>query len=282
MNKLAPELVREKIDSVDSLPTIPSVVKKMCAIVESPNTSAQDLGNLISRDQVLSAKVLKLVNSPFYGFSGRISTITHAIVLLGFNVVKGIVLSASVFDIMEQTFKGLWKHSLGTSVVAQYLAKRYGIAEPEEVSVAGLLHDLGKVAINTVFPKYFESILDYQQKNNSYLFESERNVLGVDHAIIGSWLAKHWNLPLSLQEPIKYHHFPHRSQFTKKRTSIVFLSDMLVKALGFGTSGDNNLVQSIPPFVLKVLDIKNFEQELGEILPDIKEILDEAMDFSLV
>lgn len=281
MEKMPIERVREKIRSVNSLPTIPSVVKKMCTMVESPTTSANDLGELISKDQVLSAKVLKLVNSPFYGFSGRISTITHAIVLLGFNVVKGIVLSASVFDIMEQTFQGLWKHSLGCSVICQYMARRLQVKDPEEISVAGLLHDLGKVAISTEFPHHFEEILAYQKKHDAYLHDAEIQVLGVDHAMVGSWLTKHWNLPSSLQEPVYCHHNPKRAKHTQTQTAIVAFSNNLTKALGFGSSGDDNAVGSIDPLLLRALDL-DLKRDMPEILAETRDLLDEASDFDMV
>ena len=95
---------------IQSLPTLPRVVEKLMTMVESPDVSPKDVGKLISSDQVLGARVLRLVNSPFYGFPGRISSISHAIILLGFNVIKGVVLSASVFDLMERTMVGLWEH----------------------------------------------------------------------------------------------------------------------------------------------------------------------------
>ncbi|HDM32619.1 MAG TPA: HDOD domain-containing protein, partial [Deltaproteobacteria bacterium] len=137
------ERIKSITKKIQSLPTLPPVVKKLTKMVESPDVTARDLGKLISSDQVLSAKVLKLVNSPFYGFPGRISSISHAIILLGFNVIKGVVLSASVFDLMEQSMVGLWEHSLACAIVAGTISRGLDIPEPEEVSTAALLHDIG-------------------------------------------------------------------------------------------------------------------------------------------
>ncbi|HNU75506.1 MAG TPA: HDOD domain-containing protein, partial [Deltaproteobacteria bacterium] len=144
---------------IQSLPTLPPVVKKLTTMVESPDVTAKDVGKLISSDQVLSAKVLKLVNSPFYGFPGRISSISHAIILLGFDVIKGVVLSASVFDVMEKSMEGLWEHSLGSAIISGTISRALGLKEPEEVSTAALLHDIGKVLVRVSLSEDYDQIV---------------------------------------------------------------------------------------------------------------------------
>ncbi|HOS96772.1 MAG TPA: HDOD domain-containing protein, partial [Deltaproteobacteria bacterium] len=145
---------------IQSLPTLPKVVEKLMTMVESPDVSPKDVGKLISSDQVLGARVLRLVNSPFYGFPGRISSISHAIILLGFNVIKGVVLSASVFDLMERSMVGLWEHSLGSAIVSGAISRKLGLAEPEEISTAALLHDIGKVLVRVSLSADYDRIVD--------------------------------------------------------------------------------------------------------------------------
>jgi len=139
---------------VKSIPTLPTVLTELSRRMEDPKTSSEDLAQVIQQDQAISSKVLKLVNSPFYGYSGRIHTINQGIVILGFNAVKNLVLSTSVMEAFKSTESGenfrmdqLWVHSAAVAGVAKLLAERAGVIDPEEAFVAGLLHDIGKVGI---------------------------------------------------------------------------------------------------------------------------------------
>ena len=128
-----------QILAVKDLPTLPGVLTEVSALVENPDSSTDQISKVIAKDQVLSAKVLKMVNSPVYGFPGRIGSIQHALVLLGFNVIKGIIISTSVFDVMNEHMRGLWEHSLGCALASSAVARAIGCKDPEEYAVAGLL-----------------------------------------------------------------------------------------------------------------------------------------------
>ena len=145
--------LRQRVEKLGQLPTLPHVVQRIVSMVDRPETSAEDLGRLIEKDQVLSAKVLRLANSPFYGFPARIASVSHAVVVLGLNVVKGLTLGATIFDLMKNAgMDDLWRHSLGVAMMAHILAVRAGHKSSEEVFVAGLLHDLGKVVLYSKLP----------------------------------------------------------------------------------------------------------------------------------
>lgn len=231
---------------IQGLPTLPHVVEKLTKVVESPESTAKEVGKLIASDQVLGAKVLKLVNSPFYGFPGRISSISHAIILLGFNVIKGVVLSASVFDLMERSMVGLWEHSLGCAVTAGTIARRLGLAEPEEISTAALLHDIGKVLIKVSLSDDYEKIVRVVEKEKVSFRDAEVSILGIDHAEIGSWLSNEWNLPEKLTIPIAFHHTPENTLRLKDRAAVVHIADSITRAFGIGFGGD--------PWVQKISD----------------------------
>jgi putative nucleotidyltransferase with HDIG domain len=226
------------ISRIQSLPTLPQVVQKLTTMVESPDVTAQEVGKLISSDQVLGAKVLRLVNSPFYGFPGRISSITHSIILLGFNVIKGVVLSASVFDLMEQSMVGLWEHSLGSAIIAGSISRTLGLAEPEEIATACLLHDIGKVLVRVSLQDDYEKIAVLVNKEGKTFREAELEILGVDHAEVGGWLAHEWNLPDRLAIPIEFHHNPAGAKKFQDRVAVVNIADGLVRAWGIGSGGD--------------------------------------------
>ena len=144
---------KDQILAAKDLPTLPKVLDEVSRLVKDPDSSTEQIAKLISMDQVLSAKVLKMVNSPIYGFSGRISSIHHALVLLGFNVLRGVVVSTSVMDIMTQNMVGLWEHSVGCALASATMARHVGLKDVEDISVAGLLHDLGKVVTAVQLPE---------------------------------------------------------------------------------------------------------------------------------
>ena len=199
---------RKALREVKNLPTLPGIVIKLTQMADDPETSTEQMGKVISKDHILAVKLLKLVNSAFYGFPQRISSLNSAIILLGINVIKSLIISASIFEVMEDQDIELWEHSLGCAVVSSVLAKRMGLSEPEEISTAGLIHDIGKVAIKMELPKEYELITRLVQEKQIPRIKAEREILGLDHAEVGGWLAKSWNLPGKLIEPIACHHDP--------------------------------------------------------------------------
>lgn len=265
---LEKEKIRRKIKSIKSLPTLPAVAQKVSKMAENDNTSAAQLGKIIATDQALSGRVLRLVNSSFYGFPGRISSISNAIVLLGFDVVKSLIISVSVFEMMEKGIIGLWEHSLGCAVASRLIARRVPDCDPEELSVAGLLHDIGKVVVSMQLPENYEDIKQFIAEKQVIFSGAEQEVLGFTHAEIGEWLGESWNLPVSLLEPIACHHTPLRAQRAKNQTAVVHVANFLVRALGFGSGGD----PWVPPLERKACD------RLGLSLQDLEEIVRELGD----
>lgn len=245
---------KDRLLAVKDLPTLPVVLEEVTRLVEDPNSSTDQIAKVIAYDQVLSAKVLKMVNSPIYGFPGRIGSIQHALVLLGFNVIKGVIISTSVFDIMHSTMGGLWEHSLGSALACTEIAKVAGLEDPEEYSVPGLLHDLGKVVTAVQLPDMKKEIdWNVETKDISYR-EAETQVLGFSHERVNSWLGEHWHLPLKIREGMAYHHAPTRAEHFPAAACVVHVSDFLVKVFEYGTSGDDQ-VPALDPKALKLLKL---------------------------
>ncbi|HET6515445.1 MAG TPA: HDOD domain-containing protein [Thermodesulfovibrionales bacterium] len=267
--------LRDQIEQVDSLPTIPPVVRKLLSTIDSPTLSLTELGNVISKDQALTARLLKMVNSPIYGFPGRISSVSQALILLGLNVVKGMLLGISVFEIMEKTMMGLWEHSLSTAVLARSIAMRKGLNEPEEVMVSALLHDIGKVAMKTKFSEDYEAALSISEKEEILIRDAEEKVFPLSHAEAGGWLSKKWNFPVTLIEPIAYHHKPSLAKNAPLQTAIVHLADVLVRARGIGFAGDR-LVPAVNPRTWEELALT--ESDMREALMTMEDSVQEAED----
>jgi putative nucleotidyltransferase with HDIG domain len=192
--------------------------------------------------------------------------------------VKSLALSSSIFEIMETSVVGLWEHSLGAGVAANVIARKLQIADPEEVSTAALLHDIGKVILKIKFDAEYTRIHELVNGSEHTMVEVEQEILTTDHAEVGGWLARSWFLPDKLVEPISCHHDVAASGVHQVKTAVVHLADVLVKASGFGNSGD--------PFVPLLQDaawerLGLNEQLLTEIVAEVEEKLVETKNFSL-
>lgn len=278
------ENLQKIIDKIVSLPTLPTVVTTLIKAVDDPATSAKDVNDIISKDQALSAKVLKLVNSAFYGFPRQIDTITRAITILGFEAIKSLALSATVFDIfkidsiykIEFDREQFWKHSLAVGIFNQLIAKKTGIIAVEEAFVCGLLHDIGKIVMDQYLHDEFIKVLIVIKKRNLSFIEAENEVLGVNHQSIGRWLALKWNLPTNLVESITYHHYPRYAKEAPEIVAMTHLSDHVIKKKKIGNSGDNKVprLDSEAKKILKLTD-----RELDKLIEQLPDELEKAETF---
>ena len=269
--------IRKIIMNTSSLPTLPGIVSKLNSLSANDRSSIPEMARLVSSDQVLSARILKLANSPSYGFY-RVSTISNAMILLGVNVIKSLALSSSIFEIMEKNGVGLWEHSLGAGVAANVIARRLKLPDCEEISTAALLHDIGKVIIRLNFGDDYRQLLALIKCREYSMLEAERELLGTDHVEVGAWLAKSWHLPDKLIEPIGRHHDVGASLCHRTKTAVVHLADILIKASGFGFGGDD-FVPRIQPLAWEQLGMT--ESILAEIVEELEDKLIDTKNFSL-
>lgn len=270
--------IRAQLEKIDTLPTIPSTLKKLLSVIENPKVSLTEIGSFISNDPVLTSRVIKVVNSPVYGFPGRISSVNQALILLGLNVVKGMLLGVSVFEAMKKAMEGLWEHSVGCAVTSKIIATKKGVGDVEEMSVAGILHDIGKVALGLKFSDEYKGVIKSAVDKNMLIVDAERELFFITHADAGAWIGRRWNFPKSLLEIIEYHHKPHLSKGFSIQTAVVHLADVLVRAKGFGFAGDY-IIPTINPTAWQTVGLT--EQELKEVLQEMEEALAESGDFSL-
>ncbi|MCC7261645.1 MAG: HDOD domain-containing protein [Candidatus Latescibacteria bacterium] len=267
------ERVRQHLERANNLPTLPVVIARVVGMVDSPQTSSRQLGDEIAKDQVLTAKVLKLVNSGFYGFSRPISTITHAVTMLGFDAVKGLVLSCSALEDMEEALPGLWEHSLACARTCAFIAEHRGMDEVEELSVSGLLHDLGKVVLFQGFAEEFRQVRSLVETGDLLFYEAENEVLGAHHGLVGGWLLEKWTLPVKLVAPVSDHHDFRAHRSHAEWTAVVHLADILCRAEALGSGGDRKIpllqAAAVKLLDLSVEDLRRIMERMDAELDDI-------------
>ncbi len=198
------------VDRVVDLPTLPDVVTKIMGLIEDPRSTARQINDVMSRDPALAAKILKLVNSSFYGLSNRVTSITQAITILGFNTIRSLAISASVFDLFgasEQGFsyEAFWEQSIGCASVCHYYARhKTPRVQGDTAFVVGLLHGIGKLILDQYAPSDFQDIIDKARFEGLSFTEAEAGVIETSYADIGYWLAERWKLADQVQHTIKY------------------------------------------------------------------------------
>jgi HD-like signal output (HDOD) protein len=225
---------------IRNLPSVPVVMIELTKLLDNPRTSAGDLGKLISKDQGLVTKILAVANSPLYGLPRRVSTIEFAIVILGFDHIKNIVIALS----MMEAFKGsdekgwnrqrYWNHSLLIAMASKRIADDLGYRKSGEVFTAGLLHDLGISVVQRFFNKDFKKINEMVETQQMSYMNSEKLVLGLTHEEIGQFLIEKWNLPAVLGDAVLFHHHPSLAEVNKPLAAIVHLADYLTQRFMIG------------------------------------------------
>lgn len=253
---------------VANLPAMPTTLDEVNRIMDSRDVSTDKIAKAISYDQAMAAKVLRMVNSPIYGFPGRISSLQHALTLLGLNVIRGVILSTSVFDAMNAGMAGLWDHSLGCSLACAQIARETGQKNPEEFAVAGLLHDIGKAVFSLQIPEAKKEADHLVATEDISFLEAETRVLGFGHDKINKWLCEHWNLPLVIKEGMVWHHDPMKAEFYPEVAAVVQVGDFFARLYDCGFGGDKG-VNAVDPRSLKILGLK--QEKIEGLLDSVGE-----------
>jgi putative nucleotidyltransferase with HDIG domain len=277
MSNIDPKVLRHKVENINTLPTVPGVLKRLSAVIEKPRITLVEISAFISSDPALTTRVLKMVNSAIYGFPGRIASVSHATMLLGLNVIKGLLLGVSVFELMQKTMSGLYEHSLACAIASRVIAQKKGLKEPEEVSVAGLLHDIGKVILTLEYPKEYQAAMNEARGKSISIFDAEKNQFNATHANVGSWLAEKWHFPRKLIEVIECHHRPALAKNASLETAIVHMADLLVRARGFGFAGEI-LVPEVNAIAYELLKLS--ESDIKDVLREMEDNMESAEDIS--
>ena len=213
MEKLSTQVLTKRLDRTQELPTLSAVAMQVNQMLQDIETSAQKLAKVIEIDQAIAPKLLKLVNSAFFGFSSKVSSVSHAVMLLGFNTVRNAVLSIAVIDGLDAQKKlpdfdmlQFWRHAIGVAVSANHLDKQTGGRCRENAFTAGLIHDIGKIVMAQFFTDHMALALQVMSRDRVNFGDAEQCYFAMGHAAIGAYLARRWNLPDAMTRAIKRHH----------------------------------------------------------------------------
>lgn len=246
------EVAYQWAKDVEGLVSPPEVCIRLLDLVDSPKSTAHEIGEVISSDPNLSARLLKLVNSSFYNYSGRIDTLSRAIAIVGTRELYSLAISVSAVRAFSRipaqliNMDTFWRHSLFCGIIARNLAKRCGILHPERLFVAGLLHDIGELVMFARAPEKSRDLMLMAEGNEHVLAYAERQEFGFTHADLGGLLATLWKLPDTLVEAISCHHKPFDAVCSKQQAGIVKIADILADRSSLGALFESQPRQAAP------------------------------------
>jgi len=273
------------IQDLGQIPTMPTIAAKVMQIVNDPHSSAEDVAKFISRDVALTSKVLRLANSAFYGIPRTISSVNSAIVILGFNTIRSLVLSASVLKVFPQKpglvkfdRKAFWKHSFMVGIASRMLAQVYRrkkMVDMETAFSAGLLHDIGKIILEQFSNEDYLPVLKAAKEKGMPLVMVERSMLGMSHADVSGMLVDKWQMPNELKGPIVFHHSPLEEKTSLDMACIVHYANHLCHLKGSGCMAD----ETYAPIVKEVEGLLGLGISSEQLLEELEKHIQEAEPF---
>ena len=237
------------------LPEIPTIVTELNEVIANPYTSAKHIAEVVYKSPSLTALLLKIVNSPLYGFSHKIDRVSRAVTLIGTQEVSSLALGIMILSVFKDLpediidMKSFLKHSLACGIIARILAAQKNWTQTEQLFVSGLLHDIGRLILYVYFRDQARNLLAHAIQSDSILYQQERELLGCQHTDIAKYLLIKWQIPSNIENNVSYHHCPSSAQ-NPEQAAVVHLSDIIVNGLGIGTSGE----RFVPPLDYKAWD----------------------------
>ncbi|HIJ87370.1 MAG TPA: HDOD domain-containing protein [Desulfuromonadales bacterium] len=282
------------VGSVDDLPTIPIVATKVLQLLDDHDVCIDDIADLMLTDQVMTARVMKLLNSPVFKPTQDISSLKRALVYLGLRHIRELALTTSVIHAFEGTSGALelnsfWEHSFGVGMVSKIIAQKIGYQDLEKAYISGILHDLGEVFLSNFLHDPFMEVLMHVKTHPIKLVDAEAMLLGTTHCEIGLSMARKWNFPESYCDVIAYHHNPGQAKIDPVLCSIVNLADLFCTVRGLNYGGREwisfkvceedawtILIEAYPG--MAQMDEERFCYELDDAIPDVTALVASIFD----
>jgi putative nucleotidyltransferase with HDIG domain len=277
-------LTQTILKKVSQLPPFPVVVQRALQLVADPNSSAQDVVDVIQFDQSITADVLRLCNSAYFSLQRKVYSLREALVLIGFNQLFEIVLGRQSVHLFSRPSAGydlqrgeLWRHSVAAALLSGIISRRLGKQPSPVLFTAALLHDIGKVILSEFVKDYYADITQLVKEKSISFSEAEKEVLGVDHAALGGKIIAEWKFPKVIVSSVRYHHAPFATLEQDETVRLTHLCDVVAMLTGIGTGSDGLYYQSYPEILehyrLTEEDIERFMIQLDDSFSHVKELL---------
>ncbi|HTP13093.1 MAG TPA: HDOD domain-containing protein, partial [Bacteroidota bacterium] len=225
------------VKGAEKLSTVPFIFSRLNAAINSSRTSVGYISSIISQDSALTARLLRVVNSAFYGCPGRIDTISRAVIVVGTQQLRDLAVATTILNFFNHipsrwvTLESFWKHSIACGIAARIIAGLGRASNVEKFFVAGILHDIGRLLMYQKIPGTADAIFEKASATGTFVTAVEQEIMGFDHAVAGGALVRAWQLPTNLQECVSYHHTPSRATRYPYEAAVVHVADILVEAL---------------------------------------------------
>lgn len=268
MAKTAEELV----SGVINLISLPEIFIRVSQVLEDPNHNAKQLGDIISHDPALTARILRIVNSAYYSLAVKIELVSRAVSVVGEDDLRNLILATSAVETFKRIPNQLldidlfWRHSVHTGIVSRLLSRHCNILHGERLFIAGMLHDIGKLVLYYKEPKLSQEVLLEAAESDGVLYSAEKEVIGFTHADVGGALIDAWKLADTLKDVVTYHHTPLKARKYPMETAIVHIANCVVNAIGPDAIIDQHLLDESPDFEPETLKITGLDLS---ILPDV-------------
>jgi putative nucleotidyltransferase with HDIG domain len=270
------------VDGIEDLVTLPEIALRIARMVEDPSSSATDIGREISHDAALTARLLRIANSPALGHHGKIATISRAITVLGVRQVRDLTVGLTAIRTFDGignelvTMASFWRHSVFCAVAATHVAERRAGRRDDSPFVAGLLHDIGQLVLFSRVPELARRalLMSVDDPHDLGLYLCEREVIGFDHGAVGLSLAQNWGLPRSLQECIEFHHEPERAPAHPLEAATIHIANSVAVLAEIG-SGDLRDAPRISDAALRATKLN--AASVTEIIAQTRETAEDAL-----
>jgi putative nucleotidyltransferase with HDIG domain len=275
--------MQKKIDTITNMPTLPAIAMQVNRMLQDYDSPLERLVALLEKDQSLVLRILRLVNSSFFGFQSKVNSVRHAVALLGYNTIRNAVVTVAVIDTLalKKNLKGFeittfWEHATQVALTSRFLAVHTRLVALEDAFTAGLLHDIGKVVLANYFPDELVRILEVQQTTGLTFLQAEQQLDSCPHALIGGLLVERWMLPEPLVAAIRHHHGPNNRSGFPHLSILVNLADSFTHIMGGQAHGIMPLDEV--PAEIKEAITKTIKQA-QEWYPQLKKEMFEACSF---
>jgi len=272
--------IKSIIKKIDHLTPIPQVASKVMSIAEDPKSSMYDLSKVIIYDTAVTANLLKVLNSAYFGLPEKVDSVHQAIVYLGMAQVVDLVLLSASGENLQKAQEGydleageLWKYSVSSALLARELAEKKGVKETHLIFTAALLKDIGKVILNQYVKDSFDKINALVTKQNFTFREAEKEVIGIDHAELGGMVAENWKFSPKMVEIIRHHHRPQEASISEFESAIVYMADTICMMMGIGV-GSDGLAYRFHREVVESLELteSEFQKIIAGFVEKIKQL----------